>query len=1753
MASNDLKDPKVTIKNVVIYGRAFPEEPNLYNSESECRTDGIQLSVFSKGQFDYDFKNLSLPLYKPISHDLVPGNQFFDDLEFFNFDSTECEGTTEKYSSYPIVANNYYNNTPIIIYFNSEQVLFDIIHFDPTEKVNDSETSEGSPSTEVTRLTGIKLQDDPNYPTYQKYLFKPSLLGVEDPDCQRKSVNIFECKREYGQMKLTMENPDSNLYPYEVKGIDPETGETLYTRVVSQGSALLSNFLYGIVNRISFNTELQTNITFNLHQIYTEHYMILEMNINRFLMITVLDKTIPKTPKSSLTNKTPNSSLQSCGDFSLTQNQMSLYLDSAPTCVVSVKFTKGLKSSIQTELNLSTLEPNDGLFKIERFLYKTLEIPLEPPRIALSFGNNERIVFFSIEVSEDTQNEEYELRRLFCKLQYKIHTTEDIFGVKISPRLGKPTFYLGKEESFFFEDPCDIYLTTNPFCNIFNHETSQCKECRPGFSKGSESDECFPTNCKRINEDTNSCQECASLFWLDTTDYSSCKQVTLVDFCREYSKQSDHCRTCENGKILENNVCVEHAQGVKNCNQYDDSNGACIKCENDFYVNQNSCVPYSTGLNCKTFHSRADRCTECSDHFVFKNGKCVDNAIYTDSEFSSESCAEGFYLDLQTRKCLSKSIPNCKVYVRNQDLCEACDPFHSLSKTKSKCEPIKGCRLFNAERDKCERCARNLYFLESSRGVCVPRANTKCRQFELELDQCILCQSGHYLEETTSKCLPVSEVEGCAEYEHHENNCKYCVTSMYFDGGDCKDILSEINNCLYYNEQSKCAVCQDEYFLESPSSCQQGDLDDCLEYASENQCKKCKKNFFLDSTQECRPYSINLNCDEFHPTQDQCLTCPYNYKWTPTYSCEKLSFCKDHEPLDPSTCRECEPDYYLDRPRNQCLKRNKKNCKTTEVDQDKCFTCKDNFKMNQKTNNCEPPSRVANCISYDIDTNTCLDCNSISFYDKEEEKCRIVNSPVEHCFVYEGDGACGICKSNYVRHKPQECAIGDISGCKTYAGISECWECYPGYFLEAPDNCQRYTHDLNCKVFDPASDKCQTCYNRQTLDGQSKKCVQIKDCEDFAYNQKDCVKCQDSYYLNDSQKKCFPRTQKNCESHEPLRDECKTCIWGYYKDVSNSGSCLKHTDVLYCEFYSEEEDSCAVCKPDYYLEYNECQSVEKENMIENCAYYSSRKVCGKCFDTYYKKGDECSTGEIPHCAQYENVDTCKTCTEGYYLQDKECVLHSPDLNCDQYDNKSDACLSCPEKHQPNGNKCVQIEHCAEFNKDTRSCETCEKSFFLEDETQLCQHRKNKSCKFFHPSLDQCELCFEGQYLSKEDNYQCLFRTLKSEECVEFDFFKDRCLECAEDWILAEGTCLSPSLSVDHCDKYSRYGDCLECESGFFKEDGKCISENCAIHKNGKCTKCESGYFLKLDASEGTAPGVVDDKCYKHSFHSNCSEPNPNKDECEVCSQNYVHNENNECVHKSKLHCTIFEESNKSCIVCMKGYFDVNGVCTQNPCAGHGDSITPTSCQEGYEFDCATAQCVQLEVKEQNTKTTQLDPKLVRFLECLSLSDEVLTADSECFKSKGVSHNLDCSASRYLMFVFLGLFVCCLASTVFLLVMVLKCCCFADKNSQKFEELQQLSVLSRLSKVIRSEENLHRTEPIRTMDNSQIIFSSKDSLPPTRDPRSVYSRHAFSRVTSQPSPVQSIFETQGAGLEREKIQESKSEEVKDVRGEVKKDE
>ncbi|XP_033845941.2 proprotein convertase subtilisin/kexin type 5 [Periophthalmus magnuspinnatus] len=611
------------------------------------------------------------------------------------------------------------------------------------------------------------------------------------------------------------------------------------------------------------------------------------------------------------------------------------------------------------------------------------------------------------------------------------------------------------------------------------------------------------------DEDSNDCEECHS-------DCVSCS-----------GPEEDDCTSCEEGKTLENGLCVfEHeACPVKT---YRSDDGACedchssceacsgdaknqctkcakgrflspqqtcvLKCPGGYFANRLTSVCEECPFGCLTCMD-AQHCTRCktthSAPLYLQNGHCV------------EQCVRGYPAGLVCRSCET----GCASCVTNSTHCLSCDA--PLLLHKHLC--VEDCPAGHAVRDgECHRC---------------PPACAECNP----LGQCIECEEYNFLheglcvEDCPERFFDDTEQRECSRCHSdcrlcdgpNNNDCDSCVdpqatlhngacltscpSHTYRDdiSGDCKDCDASCLTCSGPYSDS-CTSCRDGHRLEGHGHCAPMTHSKCTvhQYVDHSgECHQCHKYCHRCSgpdTNHC------LTCNQGHLLLNgTCLDrCPVGY-----YQDEMGIKC---EPCHPS-CESC-----VGKHSHECL-----SCKSSLFRESKeCVeTCQHGHYGNLASMMCErcDPS-CGECLGAGEDG--CLSCTAGLLYLRKAGRCLpVCPEGYYHDAVH---GTCELCHptckacSAKESHSCQSCH----AGYRLSDGVCESM-CYRGQYpvieaLElACEDCDASC--LECWGQGPTS--CTSCPPQAMLEpgGRCLLCCSHDD-EDGADNkgQQDCCNCTES-------------------------------------------------------------------------------------------------------------------------------------------------------------------------------------------------------------------------------------------------------------------------------------------------------------------------------------------------------------------------------------------------------------------------------------------------------------------------------------------------------------------------------------------------------------------------------------------------------------------------------------------------------------------
>ena len=1019
------------------------------------------------------------------------------------------------------------------------------------------------------------------------------------------------------------------------------------------------------------------------------------------------------------------------------------------------------------------------------------------------------------------------------------------------------------------------YCEENTRCAGFSSNGKDCSICKSGFYLDPNVIVCktrTAEHCLTEEEQKDECVKCIAKYWKNAANDNKCQPVTDVPGCEVYKENADECMTCASGKILTNNKCEDEDLTVANCIVYQ-SFGVCKQCEPNYLLFESKCHLKDIE-GCETYTTP----TECS--------ACTSMEYFLKADFQCQKYSDDLF---------------CKDFKVDKDECNTCPDFFQLQ-TSNKCKKIENCDKFNeTNKQQCEIC--NINSVLNASKDCVLRTAEHCAEVSLTVDQCTKCNSLYYLDSTNqNKCTPITPKQHCQEYETDKDQCKNCAAGFYLDSNNltCAGIQNIIDHCQIYDNQQNCVTCKEGFFLES-NKCVRGSIDGCVSYSSKEVCNDCETGFFLSSG-TCTRYSTDLNCLEFSPTADECMTCKIYHQLESNKKCVFVDNCAIFDQTNNQDCLTCIDSYYLQNRR--CFLRNLTNCEKYVANKNECETCEINYYVNKNQNSiCSLRTIVAGCSAYKLDSNECLSCAS-GQYVNNLNQCVSVTSSIPQCLYYTSNGICARCLDNYFL-TDNECKIGTIQGCKIYDSISTCAECQSNYYIKNSTECIAYSSDLNCKTFNKSADKCEDCFEYSYLDSATSKCVKIENCAKWEPTLKNCRECEPTHFLVESTY-CSLRTAPNCETFYLNQDKCITCKANNWMNRLKNDECTNVTAIDDCGTYAMYEDKCIKCEAGKYLDNNECKTVN--TVITNCQNYGSNNVCATCDPDYFLTNNLCQKGNITFCEIYETLESCYQCQEKYYLEASDkCTLYSTGLDCKTFSRNENKCINCNPPYQlTSEGACRQTEGCV-FTDG--KCTLCQTEYLYDTSRQECVPRKAENCATYSATEDKCETCLQLFFIDESNDNVCTNRQ-NIRHCQTFLISKDECDECELGFENVKGVCQIVISKIPSCKRYVVDGQCEKCQENYNLNNNSCVKEivNCELvnAQLETCDKCKSNYYLE-DPKQ----------CTPYSFHANCLKLDPNKDQCQTCTEYFEFDSNNICVENGP--CVIKEIDGKTCNTCQLGY------------------------------------------------------------------------------------------------------------------------------------------------------------------------------------------------------------------------------------------
>ena len=1366
--------PSVFVQNTIINGRGFPEVSSLYQEIEECMSEGLILSSFSIGEVNYEDVRQHLPFYKSVSQKNVFGVQYLENVRFENFEHIDCEGIQESVDSYSLVVKNIYNFTSVYVklikthldYSKKHDIFFDDKEFFGENNHCDQKTcSEGFKNVLIYFFEPpLSFQND-----LKHTIFYHDHNTLSDPDCQTSSTtNLVKCSKAMGQVILQTSGLSSpNVFPFQIDVQDASNIKTVISQTVTGDRESVGIVKINHYNKLHFPQDLNQEISLKLETFDKNGLAVIQINLDDSYSLSVYKNDYKVDPQI-----TYNSNLRLdddlfcfCGNNKTNSlsNELLISLDGSDSCLIRLGFSKALGSSLKIDSSIHYFLNNDGIWKLKHFIRTSLGLQIKSNAVKITKidGENPIIVHFEIQDFETHLNQEEKLRKFYCLLGEHINLSINFFEFEIIENLGTPTLFLGNGVKSLFYKSCVMNSYDDIVCVEFDTGKSDCKTCKDHYFldiTDSKHKRCMPRSQKRCasyNPNKDECITCARTDYLEQSDLS-CRPLTRVSSCEVYEKLSDQCKHCETKKYLKEQKC----------------------------------------------------------HFV---DKLVKNCLFYDASQICEKCKDGFYTQDGTT-CSQGDIEGCLEY-ESKDVCLECDVFYRLA--SGNCQHLTGCTFLSPNNPfDCQECEVGKYYLTDSR-TCSPRDETlNCREYDPSSNKCSTCQEYHWLDENKN-CIAHTKMENCRQYEADKNKCSLCNSeSFLYEEGDntiCKPVSKKIQNCFVYSNNQTCDICIEDYIPQN-DTCVLGNIPGCKYFNSFVSCSTCYYGYYLEeSSSHCIEYSLDLDCKEWNPSKDECLSCHWMQELDDQKKCKNILGCETFIP-ESNKCEVCDRKFYMKKSTRKCIARKVLDCATFDVFRDECLTFKKLFYLDKNDGNkCKKHKLVDNCQEYHKTQDFCESC--LSGFFKKESKCEPVNAPIKNCQTYSDKSHCEKCFDGYYL-KAKECHPGDIDNCGVYHSEESCVLCKNGYYYEF-EVCHLYSPKMFCKTYNLFRNECLSCYKGYAKDREN-KCVQIQNCL-LIVEDKGCQVCESGFFLDSESKMCIERKNNTCKSYKPERDQCEACDENMYLQMDSSFICKKRGNLdPNCQAMHPFEDRCFECQSGFVLLGSTCHEKSKE--VKNCSYYN-RSLCIACDKGFALERNKCV---VQNCNEVDALGKCTSCKDGFYLQSvnkdsgksvKVCVRHTHHPNCAILEKSKDQCKDCSsgyvlnEKKQceksiisencqvastsdkveecPFGKLIDDKGNCISDNCQSRDgngvCLLCRKGFTLDDFDKKCSKRQDTHCLVYSSVEVTCSLCEEKYYLSDDQENSCS-KVNKIPNCMEYKEKQNECQRCSNYFFLENGIC-----------------------------------------------------------------------------------------------------------------------------------------------------------------------------------------------------------------------------------------------------------------------------------------------------------------------------------------------------------------------------
>jgi hypothetical protein len=460
----------------------------------------------------------------------------------------------------------------------------------------------------------------------------------------------------------------------------------------------------------------------------------------------------------------------------------------------------------------------------------------------------------------------------------------------------------------------------------------KCSTCSEGFHLHDEGKKCtaYPeesiTDCL-IYSDASTCVECVNGTYKVGNE---CRTSTIVEFCEEYSKNSDECVSCQYTKYLKDGKCVQRSliETSNQCKEFEKLEDKCATCNPNFILNneKDKClpnIPYCASPQVSALNMVT--CTSCVDGYGLKEGACavrnVKNCMrYDGLNAACAECDDGYYMEILGTLCSLNTVKNCSEKSKTLNECVKCDEhFYVDSEKNNTCslQSVSDCKTFIENKNQCEECAEG-FFQTLPDKTCEEYTLKNCETPEPNQNLCQTCNLNYFKDDNKAEGCSLQNFSNCTGYVANSPSCNDCEEGYFLvtDGksGNVLCVMKDNKGCEEFTnslENENCQTCMEGYWLDGVN-CSKQEIDKCVKHTENvNMCEKCDNLYQVSGGTSCT--SINVEgCQESNGVNSDCTLCDRDFYLDGT-SCTRRTSSSNVDPLctgnknttNDGTCSEC--------------------------------------------------------------------------------------------------------------------------------------------------------------------------------------------------------------------------------------------------------------------------------------------------------------------------------------------------------------------------------------------------------------------------------------------------------------------------------------------------------------------------------------------------------------------------------------------------------------------------------------------------------------------------------------------------------------------------------------------------------------------------------------------------------------------------------------------------------------------------------